>query len=501
MSGAPAAAPSLRGMWRIWAVYGASSILSRSIAFLLLPIFTRVLSPAEYGIRAMVGLGVEFILLLVACGMKEAINRSYVSRSAVSTGLLAHTGLIGFGILAGIVAAPWLAGPLLGDPDLAFFLRLGLLAGFCAHVQEAALVYLRAQRRITTVVVVSLGGLIAMVALNLYFVVVLRQGVAGIFYAEMIVYGLTGLVLTFRALREVGMRFVLATAREMASFGAPLMFMPLAWIFVTRTDGMFLTHYGSLAVVGIYTLAVQCGQVLQLAVIFPFKHYWAPTQFDLARDADSGRTFQRMFQWCTFIVVVAGFGCAVAAEEVIRVMTAPAFHAAAIVVPILVMAYVLEGVHLFFNSAILVRNRTGLVAIIALFTGAVNIAGNALLVPHFLATGAAVARVIAMLAMLVTTYVLAQRLWPQRVDFVALAKVSAWAVALFFVSAALPEMPLPLTVAVKAALVVALVALAIWSGAVDRRDAAQIWAIARTRVFRRRPRAAASEVAIQEVRS
>jgi O-antigen/teichoic acid export membrane protein len=477
-------------MWRLWSVYGVSSILSRSIAFLLLPLYTRVLTPQEYGIRAMVALGLELILLLVACGLKEGINRFYTSRDATavspeqaaSTGIIAHAALIGLGVAVGLVFAPWLAGPLLGDAALAPFLRLGLIAGFFMHVQEAAFVYLRARQRARTVAMASVGGLIAMVLLNLLFVVVLRTGVAGIFYAEMLVFGVSGVFFTVRALRELGVTVAPPVVRAMVRFGAPLMFVPFTWLVVSRTDVLFLTHYGSLAYVGVYALAVQCAQVLQFAVTTPFRNFWDPVQFQLARDPAGSATFRRMFQWVTFTAVVAAFACAVAADEVISIMAAPAFHAAASVVPLVLVAYVFEALHLFFNAALLVRNRTALAAVVAVVTAVVNIGANALLVPHYLAYGAAAARVIAMAVMVAATYVLARRLWPQPVDFAALAKVAGWAIALFAVASNLPDLPLVVTIVVKGALVVALVALAIWSGALERADAARAWSLVRGRL-------------------
>jgi O-antigen/teichoic acid export membrane protein len=508
----PATLPSLTGMLRTWSVYGLGSILSRSIAFLLLPLYTRVLSPEEYGIRAMVAVGIELTLLLVACGLKEAINRFYVGGpggtrrpEAASTGILAHAGVIGFGVAVGFVFAPRLAGPLLGDPALAPYLRLGLIAGFCMHVHEGAFVYLRASGRATAVVLTSLGTLIGLVGLNLLFVVGLRWGVAGIFYSEILVFAVSGLGFTVFALLEAGVTFRPAIAREMMRFGAPLMFMPLTWLFVTRADVMFLTHYGSLGYVGIYSLSVQCAQVLWLAVIYPFRHVWDPLQFQIGRDAAGRLMFRRMFQWVTFLAVVAAFGCAVAAENVIRVMAAPAFHPAAAVVPILVITYVLEVIHLFFNSALLVRNRTSLVAAVALATVAVNLTANAVLVPHFLAAGAATARVVAQVVMVATTFVLAQRLWPQHPNVRALATIAGWAVALFAVSRALPEMPLALVILVKGMLVVALVVLGLWSGALDRGDVRSAWRSVSSRLRRRRrtddpPRIAAPIASESEIR-
>jgi O-antigen/teichoic acid export membrane protein len=484
--------PSLTGMFRLWSVYGLSSILSRSIAFLLLPLYTRVLSPEEYGIRAMVALGIELTMLLVACGLKEATTRFYVAGAdgavrpeAASTGMLTHAGVIGAGVAAGLVASPWLAGVLLGDAALAPYLRLGLVAGFFMHVHEGAFVYLRARGRAHTVAMISLATLVASVALNLLFVVGLRWGVAGIFYSEILVFAVSGVIFTVRALREVGVRWHRPLALAMMRFGAPLMVMPFAWLFVTRADVMFLTHYGSLAYVGIYALSVQCAQVLWLAVIYPFRNMWDPMQFQIGEDEAGRRMFRRTFQWVTFLAVVAAFGCALAAEDVIRVMAAPAFHGAAAVVPILVIAHVLEAVYVFFNTALLVRNRTTLVAAVAVITVVANLAANAVLVPSFLAGGAAAARVVAQAVMVLTTYVLAQRLWPQSPNLRALATACAWAVALFVAAEwLLPELPLLVILPVKGALVLALVVLSISTGALDRGEIRGVWQMVRTRFSR-----------------
>jgi O-antigen/teichoic acid export membrane protein len=477
-------------MLRIWSVYGVGSILSRSIAFLLLPLYTRVLSPEEYGIRAMVGLALELTLLLVACGMKEATTRFYVGDGSAngprpdagSTGIILHALLIGVGIMAGLLLAPWIAGPLLGNSALAPYLRLGLVAGFFMHLHEGAFVYFRARGRAGLVVGTSLVTLVAMVALNLLLVVGFRLGVAGIFYTEIIVFGISSLVFTGLALRELGLRFRPALARAMVRFGAPIMFMPLTWLVLTRTDMMFLTHYGSLAHVGVYVLAVQCAQVLALVVIYPFRQVWDPMQFQLGDDQAGRRMFARVFQWVTFLAIVAAFGCAIVADDVITLMAAPAFHAAAVVVPILVLVHVFEVIHILINSALLVRNRTALIAAVAVVTVVVNVAANAVLVPRFMAPGAAVARVLAMVAMVTVTWLIAQRLRRQQPNLGALAVTAGWAVVLFFAAAALPELPVPIVVLVKGLLIVAMASLAIGSGALERHELRDVWDVVRARV-------------------
>src|SRR5438045_4024949 len=66
---------SLTAMGRNWFVYGISSIASRLVGFLLLPVYTRVLTPEEYGIRAMVTLGVDVVGMLFSLGIGVAMVR------------------------------------------------------------------------------------------------------------------------------------------------------------------------------------------------------------------------------------------------------------------------------------------------------------------------------------------------------------------------------------------------------------------------------------------
>ena len=482
-----------RRLWRSWIVYSLSSVASRVIGFLMLPIYTRVLSPEEFGIRAMVTVGVDLVGMVCSLGLTTAMIRHYTGDRghgrrpiAVSTAYVTGALVLGTGVGLGLLAAPWLATLVLGDAAHAGFLRLGLISLFFVNTMDIGLAYLRVRERATTVARVSLSTLGLTLTSNIVLVVLLRWGVAGILYGEIATYGLFSLILAILTLREVGLHVSLQLARRMIVYGAPLTLMPFAWLLVNRSDGVFLTHQGSLGATGIYALAIQCAQVLLLAIVMPFRDAWDPGQFELARDPDAQRAYRRTFQAFTFTIVIAGLAFAVAAEDVIRVMAAPQFHSAATVVPILLAAHVVTGMSLFFNSGLLVKNRTALLGLVALVTAAVNVGANAVLVPRYLALGAASSRLIALLVMAGLTYVLAQRLWPQRPDFVALAKVVGLALAGFGVSRLVPEDSLIVSIALKAAIVIAVALVSIAVGALDRRDLLRVFALVRERLARRR---------------
>ena len=490
----PRATP--RSLWRSWIVYSLSSLASRLVGFVMLPIYTRVLSPEEYGIRAMVTVGMDLVGMVCWLGITTAMVRHYTAHGAgedradaVSTAYATGAITLAAGAAIGMLTAPWLSIALLGDAAYARFIRLGLITLFFTNTMEIGLAYLRLRQRVATVSLVSLSTLAVTLATNIALVVVLRWGVVGIFYSEILTYGLFSIFIARRTLREVGLSFSWPLARRMIAYGAPLTLMPASWLLVNRTAGVFLTHHDSIAAAGIYALAMQCAQVLLLAVIWPFREAWDPGQFELARDPHAARTYRRMFQTFTFTIVIAGLVFAIAAEDVIRLMAAPKFHSAAGVVPILVASHVVMGMTLFFKSGLLIKNRTALLGAIGVVTAAASVAASALLVPRYLAFGAAYSRLAALVVMATLTHVMAQRVWPQRPDFAALAKVVALAVAGFAVSRLVPVSPLIASLAFKGGIVLAVVALSVLCGAIDRRELRRVLTMMRGRLARKRPSA------------
>ena len=483
-------------LWRSWVVYSLSSVASRLVGFLMLPIYTRVLSPEEYGMRAMVTVGVELVAMVCWLGLTTAMTRYYTGDGdgerrvdAVSTAYATGTVLWAVGAGVSMLAAPWLAILVLGDAAHAGLLRLGLISMFFTHTMEIGMAYLRLRQRAGTVALVSLATLVLTLSTNIAFVVVLRWGVAGILYGEILTFGIFSVIVARLTLREVGLRLSFPLARRMIAYGVPLTIIPAGSLLINRSAGVFLTHYDSLAAAGIYALAIQCAQVLVLAVIWPFREAWDPGQFEIARDPNGAETYRRVFQVFTFTIVIAAFAFAMVAEDVIRVVAAPQFHSAAAVVPILLAAHVAMGMTLLFDSGFLVKNRTALLAAVGLASAALSIVANAVLVPRYSAAGAAYARLLTLVLMAAVSYVIAQRLWPQRPDFVALAKVVALAVAGFAVSELIPDDSLILSLGFKATLFLAVVALSVLVGAVDRRDLARGIALLRQRLpwKRRRP--------------
>lgn len=479
---------SLRHVGRHWLVYGLGSVANRLVGFLLLPLYTRYLTPEDYGIKAMVVAGVDMVGIFLSFGLRTAMIRfagdtdtDGVRREAVSTALALFVGILGTGIAVAVWQSEALAELIFGNAAYATFLRLGLVTLFFTNVFDACMAHLQLQQRSGTYSAISLSTVAVGVSLSMALVVGLRMGVRGLLYAELITYAAFCAGLLTYTLRRVGTAFSPVLAGRMLRYGAPLLFTPLVWTIINQADRLFLTRHVTLGEVGIYSMAIQFSAVLYIAAIQPFSNFWEPAQYRIMRDPDAEKVIDRIFQVVMSILLVVGFGAALVVDDIIRLMTAPPFWAAASLVPVLMLAHVTLAICLFVDTGLFVRNWTGWVAAVAAATACMNIAANAVLVPVAGAAGAAAARLLTAVGMVVLSWVVARRAWRVPLTLWPVAKAAVLAIGLFVVSIYIPDESLPVVLVLKGMLVMILLAVVLrpsdWARAREMARTAQMrWA-------------------------
>ncbi|MFH0930367.1 MAG: oligosaccharide flippase family protein [Candidatus Zixiibacteriota bacterium] len=59
------------------AIYSTADLLAKAVGFFLLPIYTRYLSPADYGILELLSVSLTIIIIFVQQGMQTSFFRAY----------------------------------------------------------------------------------------------------------------------------------------------------------------------------------------------------------------------------------------------------------------------------------------------------------------------------------------------------------------------------------------------------------------------------------------
>lgn len=458
---------SMRRLGRHTLVYGVGLVIGRIASFIMLPFYTRYLTPADYGVMQLVEMTLEIVAILagtrIAGGVflyyrraKDEAERRQVLSTASTILFLSFAF---FAVLTAL-SAPWLSQLVFGVPDHALLIQLSAATFAVQSLFTVPMALLRIENRSVQFVVVATVKLVIQISLNITFLAVLGLGVVGVFVSTLAANAVLAAWLFVPFALKYGFAFSAHWARTLLRFGIPLMGTHFASFVTTFSDRYFLRVNGDVTAVGIYSLAYQFGFVLFYMGYTPFASVWEPTRFQVAERADRDTLFARSFLYMNLLFITMAVAIALAVGDFIRVMSDPAFWPAADLVPVILAAYILQAWSSFQEVGVLVKERTGYSTLANWIGAATAIAGFALLVPRFLGWGAAFAAVIAFGARQITTYVASQRLFPLRYQWAPVWRLLGIAFAVYLLSTQVPHDPLWRSIVVRGALFAAYLVLA-----------------------------------------
>lgn len=453
-----AAGTPLRTVGKHVMVYGLGVVVSRAASFVMLPIYTRYLTPADYGILELLEMTTDVIAMIAGMGLAASVFRFYSGAEddegrhvIVSTASIAVTIIAVMVAALGFTVAPTISRVVLkvAHPD---YVRLYFLTYL---VQTAAIVpfaFLRAIHRSLLFVVLNVSQLLLALSLNIYLVVFHHQGVRGVLISGLLSSTVIGAVVVTYALHHTGVRFSLARAKAMAIFGFPLALWSIGSFVLTFSDRYFLNYYSTTSTVGIYSLGYKFGFVLVAFAYQPFSQVWDPHRFEVAKQADAINVFDRVFFYLNLVLGVMAFLIAIFVKDFLRVMSDRAFLPAASVVPIVLMAYILQSWTNYCNVGLYLKDQTRLAALASWIGVGVCIVLNFALIPTFAMYGAAWATVGAFAARFICVYLFSQRYYPIHYHWRRVWAVFAILAVGYGVRLLMPDWPLVATLGLTATL-------------------------------------------------
>ncbi|NOX59831.1 MAG: oligosaccharide flippase family protein [Planctomycetes bacterium] len=427
-----------RKLGRHGVVYGLGSSIRQLAAFLLIPLYTNALSPAEYGVVGLVTLVGLVAGVVFEFGLRTSLFRSMsdhkdeATKNAVfSTALLltAFGGLLLTG--ASFLLAPKISMAIFDHTD-----HSRLLIYVCATtamdlLSRMALAMLRAQERSAWFTVLQVATLLARIGAIVYFVVYRSMGVEGVFLGQIIAMGASTLLVLFAVRRSIAFNFVARDAVAMLRFGAPLVMAGLFTVVLEFVDQLFLEAYGNLSDVGIYTLAYQIGRILSFGLHTPVRLTWTPLFFAV-KDDDNLKPF--CAKALTYVYAVGGMlflAVALLSKELLVLMSEAEYQAAYPLIPIVAFSYLLWSGQPIIEAGVLIRGRTGWSAWYMLFGAIVNVALVWVLIPAYGVYGAAAATLGSFGATHILSMIINWRLFPIAYEWSRLALVFLVQAAVF----------------------------------------------------------------------
>ncbi len=381
--------------------FSVSLLLSRMVGFVLVPFLTRELPKADFGVVDNLALAGQVIALLAAQGIPPAVFRAYSytatsaaeRRAAIVTGFR-YTGLstLVLGLACALFAAPF-AGALGGDRSFAPLFLMVLGTYWCSNVRNVCAAVLRAEFRTKEFLAVHCGEFLLCVALNVYFVLMLKTGLHGIIYSNLIGAVASLLLAVCFVPQVLGAAFDRRLLRDMLVFGLPLVPGSLALWLLDYMDRIcflwLLPKQEALDLIGLYGRGALFASILQAVLILPLTSLWPNVFYDLAKRESGHQNIGRCASYYAGVAAFLGVGLGAVSRPIVALMTAPEYHRVWAVVPVLSFGIVLLGASKMTEVGFYISGRTRWLPLLVFLAVLVNVLLNLMLIPRFGVSGAA----------------------------------------------------------------------------------------------------------------
>jgi O-antigen/teichoic acid export membrane protein len=410
--------PQLKRLGKHSAIYGLGGLVSRILAVLLLPLYTRYLTPSDYGkVETLIAL-TTVIGIALRMGIHSAFFRFYFDskepsdrRRVVRTSFWFTMAMATAGLAGGLLLAAPLADVLFGstdDDELVMAAFVGLWAGM--NYEQLTSLF-RVEERSVAFVSASLANIFLTIGATLLLVVALEKGPIGV-----IVGNFTGTLLVYAVLvgyrrEQLGLEFDRGLLREMNRFGIPL--VPTAlFLWVTNfSDRLFLVQLADTTEVGLYSVGVRIASAMVL-LLTAFRLAWPAFAYSIEDEREAKRTYAFVLTYLVALTTWVATGLALLSPWIVGWIAAPDFAESSRVVGPLAFSTVAFAGYIVVAIGVGRAKRTQFNWVVTGAAALVNIALNLLLIPPYGMMGAAIATIAAYTTMFAGMVWWSQQIYP-----------------------------------------------------------------------------------------
>jgi O-antigen/teichoic acid export membrane protein len=419
-------------------LYSLSAFLARGFSFITVPVFTRILSPADYGTLDLLSYVALLAPMIVGAALDQAVGRFYLDSSAgederrrvASTALFYNViAFAVFGLLlapaADVLASGWLAGQV--GPGTVQLVLLFMWIQSIFYITNNQLRYMFMARAYA---LANIGNTVLSTAASFAAIVWFDLGVAGVFIGQSIgqlVFAAASIWLARDAYRAV---LDVPLLKRMLAFSLPMVPGVLSFYVMQYVDRYVLNVMRGLAEVGIYGMGARIASLVNL-FLMGFQGAWWPHVMKDFREPDAPVRFRKVAEVYLLVTMAIMVLLSLFGHEALLLLTTPEFAEGYVVVPLLVLGAVMASIASYFSYGIQISGMNHYRMWLNLGALGVTVLLNVVLVPRFGAVGAAAANALCFVALAAASMAISQRLyhvpydWPRMLAGVAIGVVVA----------------------------------------------------------------------------
>ncbi|MBU0474043.1 MAG: oligosaccharide flippase family protein [Bacteroidetes bacterium] len=416
------------------AVYGVSTMIGRFLGFLLFPIYTNVFSPTEYGHFTVVYAYLAFLNVVYIYGMDAAFMK-YTSlatadekKATFSTPyLFVATTTVIFSIIFYLFLHPISEG--INLPIQYSYLLIYVI--FILLFDTLSLIpfnSLRLERKTQKFTLIKITNIIINLALNVVLILGYGFGIESIFISNLVASIFSFVVLLPEISQKLSFSINFIVLKKMLKFGIPYLAAAFTSMIVQVIDVPIVEKLTNTATLGIYRANYRLGIFMMLFVQM-FNYAWQPFFLTNAKEENAKEIFSKVFTLFLIASAIIWAFLSLFVENIVqieiagRTLLGREFLSGLPIIPIILLAYLFNGLYMNFTAGIYIEEKTKYFPIVTISGALVNVIVNFTLIPILGIMGAAWATLASYIVMAVGLFIVSQKFYKIDYEYIKILKI------------------------------------------------------------------------------
>lgn len=468
---------NLRNIFKQTSIYGFFNILSKSVGFLLLPLYTRYLKPEHYGTLELLETTATVFGMFASVGLGFSVFKFYhkydtkdeqdgVISSALVLCFLLYSALA----LGGLIFSRNLSILIFESPNFRSFFIFIFLRFILDGLVSIGIDYIRVLNMTQLFGWLSLLRLVLSVGLNILFLVVLGMGITGILLSALISQLLLGIPLLIFLYNRIGFHFDTTKLIPMVKYSLPFVGVLIGQLVINNSDRFILQRFVTLADVGVYSLGYKFGFMVNFFVLTPFLLMWEGKMFEIEKLSNAKAIYSQTLTYLTFSLIFVALILTVFIDEILTLVVAPGYHDAELIVPLIALAYIFNGLQTFFRLGMLIKSKTSIIGTSVIIQSIFSLGVYFVTIRLWGTLGAAMATALSFLGVFIANFLFSQNLYRIPIETARLLRLAMATSLVLIISHFLPEFKFFPALLIKSGLIILFFIVLLSTGFLNDRE-------------------------------
>ncbi len=352
--------------------YFITTVINNALPFLLLPVLTKYLVPADY---ANIALFTAYVA--IACSITGATINAYVAKIFFEKPPEYVRAVIGNSIFV-LIVLTFLFGVILIISYYFFPDFIGLPLPWVLMIPLGSITYLilqillgvlRNQKKVFVFSYYQLGNTILNVVFTVLFVALFFWGWRGRILSIVLATSISSLLSLYYLKKNklISIHFNKNLFKSISQFVLTLIPNSLQSVIVTRVGVFFMQYYFTKELLGIYSVGFQVAYVVMI-ILITLNLSWSPFLYEqLSRKEKMNKIYVvRMLYAHLFIALIGAIGVNLASGFVIKLMTTEAYQNSIEFIPFLTAGMFFNGASMLLMPILIQQNKHKYISIISI---------------------------------------------------------------------------------------------------------------------------------------